>query len=181
MDKNKALIEQNEKSIQLTDDIRPFIIGCEKFTTGLNSPPKKKNVKTRQNVEYLPISSIESELDSMFGGLWQTNNLKWQIVANEIVVSIELSVWHPIAQTWLTRSGVGACQIRQHKNSAISDINSKIKNALEMDMPHAKADAIKNAAKSLGKRFGRDLGRKAQDVAKYEPILLSKLKSLGDE
>ena len=47
-----------------------------------------------------------------------------------------------------------------------------------MDLPHAKAEAIKNAAKSLGAIFGRNLARKATDTTDYKPILLDKLKQL---
>ena len=44
-----------------------------------------------------------------------------------------------------------------------------------MDAPHAKSDAIKNAANSLGKWFGRDLGRENSDVAKYTPIIIGSM------
>ena len=173
-----TLSEQLKEANVLSEEIRPLIIACEKFTSGLNSPPPANMIKTRQNVKYLPISSIESGLDTMFTGLWKTTNMEWKVVVNEIVVSLELHVFHPIAKVWLSRCGVGSAQIRQKSGSNIQDINAKIKNALEMDIPHAKADAIKNAAKSFGKRFGRDLARKSADVAVYKPVLLSKIKSL---
>lgn len=176
--KEKQLLTTDALSAQVSEDVRPLLIACEKFTAGLNSTPSASKIKERQRVKYIPISGIEAELDRMFAGLWQTKNMKWQVVVNEIVVSIDLEVFHPIAKVWICRSGVGAAQIRQSKGAGISDINAKIKNALEMDVPHAKADAIKNAAKSLGKLFGRDLGRKPQDVSQYEPILLNKIKQL---
>ena len=81
-------------------------------------------------------------------------------------------------EIWISRSGVGVAQIRQKSGSNIQDVNAKIKNALEMDVPHAKADAIKNAAKSLGKHFGRDLSRKKADVAAFQPVLLTKIQQL---
>ena len=101
-------------------------------------------------------------------------------MANEICVNLELQVFHPVAKTWLSRCGVGACQIRQKAGAQISDINAKIKNALEMDLPHAKADALKNAAKSLGDLFGRNLTRKDKDTTEYKPVLLDKLKTLNN-
>ena len=70
--------------------------------------------------------------------------------------------------------------IRQRSGAQISDVNAKLKNALQMDLPHAKAEAIKNAAKSLGDKFGRNLGRKTSDTTKYKPILLNKLKTLNN-
>ena len=48
-----------------------------------------------------------------------------------------------------------------------------------MDLPHAKAEAIKNAANSFGAIFGRNLARKAADTTDYKPVLLDKLKALN--
>ena len=95
----------------------------------------------------------------LFFGLWQTKKFNYQVVGNELVGSIELWVWHPITKDWLVRTGVAATQIRQHKGAAITDIDAKIKNALEMDAPHLYADCVKSAAKTLGPAFGRDLNR----------------------
>lgn len=178
MSKLTPLSQQNALSEELSEKTRPIIIACEKFTSALNSAPSPSKIKERQRTKYIPISGIEAELDRMFAGLWQTKNMTYQVIVNEIVVSIELQVFHPVANQWISRFGVGAAQIRQSSGANISDINAKIKNALEMDVAHAKADAIKNAAKSLGKLFGRDLGRKAADVSQYEPILLNKIKQL---
>ena len=156
-----------------------FIIDLEKFLSGLNTEPKKEDIKNRQGINYIPVSNIEANLDRLFCGLWQTVNMNWQVVVNEIIVSIELQVFHPIAKVWITRTGVGAAQIRQSSGASVSDIDKKIKNSMEMDMPHAKADAIKNAAKSLGDLFGRNLSRKGADVTKYVPILSSQIKKLA--
>jgi len=168
--KEEIQIVSKEMSNQQTS--HEFILALEKFLTGLNKQPQKKDIKKR-TVEYLPISNIETNLDRLFCGLWETVNMNWQVVVNEIVVSIELRVFHPVAKIWITRSGVGAAMIRQNRGAKISDIDAKIKNALEMDVAHAKADAIKNAAKSLGNMFGRNLSRKKEEVTNYQGILLS--------
>ena len=108
---------------------------------------------------YLPIAHIEAQLDEIFMGLWQTSNFRWQVVANEIIGSIDLEVFHPIACHWVKRTGSASVPIQQKSGSAPSDVDAKYKNALVKDFPHLKADCIKNAAKSLGRRFGRDLNR----------------------
>jgi hypothetical protein len=69
----------------------------------------------------------------------------------------------------LTRVGAGAAQIRVAKDANITDISKKIKTALQMDFPHMKAECLKNAAKSVGKYFGRDLNR--DYFEKYEPMI----------
>lgn len=173
---NELLSQSNE----IAETNTPFILALEKFVKFVNSQPDPADIKNRQGYNYLPISAIETELDRCFAGLWQTKNMQWKLIANEVVVSIELEVFNPIAKVWLTRSGIGAAQMRMSKGAEITDITKKLKNALEMDVAHAKADAIKNAAKSLGNLFGRNLTRKASDTKDYKTILLDKVSKLAN-
>ena len=119
---------------------------------------------------YIGISEIEVQLDTLFLGQWQTEITQCLIVGNEIVMNVKLGVLHPITKEWIWRAGSGSAMIRQSSGAKISDIDSKIKNGVEMDAPHAKVSAIKNAALSLGNIFGRNLRRKKEDVSQYVPI-----------
>lgn len=144
----------------------------EKFQTMLNKDPDKNEVRVNNhagNTLYLPISYTEMALDEMFFGLWETKDFKWQVIGNEIIGSITLRVFHPIANQWIERTGASATMIRMKSGSSVMDAQNKIHNALEMDFPHLKADCIVNAAKSLGKVFGRDLNRKFED--QYKPMI----------
>lgn len=152
----------------------------------LNRPVPERDVRVNKmanNANYIPISFVETKLDEVFFGLWSTDNFQTKVVANEIMGSIDLKVFHPIANTWLTRVGVASVVIQQDswkrdedgnfilnsKNEKIkarpkpSDVDAKIANTLVKDAPHLKAECIKNAAKSLGVMFGRDLNRKDAD------------------
>ena len=100
-------------------------------------------------------------------GLWQTENFKSSVVANEIIGQIDFIFFHPTAQTWIRRVGVAATLIQQEAGSDITDIGKKIKNTLVKDYPHLKAECGKNAVRSIGKSFGRDLNRKLEDT--YTP------------
>lgn len=153
-------------------ELNEWRIKLQNFLKRLNAPPKDDEVRTNQhagNTLYLPISYVEMSLDELFFGLWETKDFKWQTMANEIVGSITLRVFHPVANQWIERTGASATMIRQQKGAGITDLNAKIHNALEMDFPHLKADCIVNAAKSFGKSFGRDLNRKFADM--YRPII----------
>lgn len=144
----------------------------EAFLNGLQKEPNAKEIKVNKyagNSRYLPITHLEMQLDEYFFGLWTVENVKWERIANEVCVSLDLKVFHPIAKTWITRSGVGAAMIQFSKDSDMMDMNNKIKNTLVKDFPHAKAQAFRNAAQSLGKLFGRDLNR--EEPANYEPIV----------
>lgn len=153
-------------------ELTEWRVRLQNFTQRLNTPPKPEEVRVNQfagNTQYLPISFVEMTLDEMFFGLWETRDFRWQAMANEIVGSIILRVFHPVANQWIERTGASATMIRQQKGAGITDLNAKIHNALEMDFPHLKTDCIVNAAKSLGKSFGRDLNRVYTDL--YRPII----------
>lgn len=174
MKKDKELTTQ----VQVINPERQEKIDLQTWTKQFNSEPKGEAVKLNRmanNTPYLPISHIENLLDKYFFGMWSTDNFKWQNVANELVGSIDLRVKHPLSGEILVRTGVGAVQIRVDRDSG-----KKITNALVADVPHLKAECIKNAAKSLGKVFGRDLGRKNEDVDEFE-VLLGKKEEAKDE
>lgn len=160
--------KQELAEIKQTEADEKYILAMERFLVFMSRPPSK--IKKRQNVEYLTISEMENLLDTIFLGQWQTEITQTIIVGNEIVMNVKVGILHPITKQWLWRAGTGAAMIRQNKGAKISDIDSKIMNAVEMDAPHAKADAIKNAVKSFGDIFGRNLMRKKEDVSTYVAI-----------
>ena len=131
------------------------------FQKLLNETPDNNNVKINKmanNSKYLPINLIERKLDEFYSGLWQTKNFQTEVIANEIAGSIELLVFNPLAKEWITRTGTGAVMIQTSKGQPAT-VENKIKNTLVKDYPHLKAECIKNAAKSLGVIFGRNLNR----------------------
>lgn len=146
----------------------------EGFLVLLNKDPNKHELqmnKAANNTLYLPISFLETTLDEMFFGLWKTESFTTRVIGNEIAGELSLSVFHPIKEIWITRIGAAATMIRQTSGAGIMEADKKIKNALEMDYPHLKADCFRNACLSLGKSFGRDLNRKFIDT--YKAMLSS--------
>lgn len=143
----------------------------------LHKTPDKKEIKTNKQANdsnYIPISFLEMNLDEIFFGLWQTKNFNIQPIANEIVGSLELWYFHPVAKTWLCRIGSAAVQVQMKSiekggDGDITNIRNKYPNTLTKDFPHLKADCFRNACLSLGKRFGRDLNREFED--QYIPII----------
>jgi len=151
-----------EKSLMQSEGYLPVKLAeISDFNKLLNSVPKSNEVKTNTMANgslYIPIGIIEKKLDYYFNGLWQCKVIDSKVVVNEIMITVELSVFHPIAKIWITRPGVGAAQIRLKQGSEIDVIN-KIKNTIEADAPHALANAMKNAARKFGDAFGRSLNR----------------------
>jgi hypothetical protein len=158
-EKNKLEIYQQPNLVR-EKEVRDFKIKLESFEKMIDSKPHKTHVLTHKDgFNYIPIDVVEAQLNKYYFGLhnWTIDSV--QIVVNEILVYGTLEVFHPIAGIWLKRSGIGACQIRMTKGAQITDINSKLKTALQMDAPHAEKEAIKNAAAKFGRVFGRGLRR----------------------
>lgn len=128
--------------------------------------------------ETLVISHIETRLDEVYSGLWNVTNFRWQQIANEIVGCLTLEVFHPVCGVWIKREGSAAIQVMmdkapdnlayKDKNLWALDMQNKKPNALYTGFPKLKAECLKNAAKSLGMTFGRDLNRKKSDKD-FEP------------
>jgi hypothetical protein len=135
----------------------------------LNQEPSKSEIKTNKmanNSQYLSIATVERLLDENYAGIWNTKNFRWQVVANEIIGSIDLEVYHPAAKMWITRTGAASAMIQTQKGQPIT-VESKYINTLVKDFPHLKAECLKNAAKSLGVRFGRNLNRGQEEEFSY--------------
>lgn len=126
----------------------------------------------------LVISYVENRLDELYSGLWSTSNFRYQVVANEIAGSITLKVLNPSCGVWIEREGAAAVQIMvdrcpeniqgEERNQWALNLQNKKANSLQTVFPKLKAECMKNAAKSLGASFGRDLNRKKSD-SEYNP------------
>lgn len=159
-------------STELAKTEKDHRIQVQQYTSFLNRQPPKSEIQVNAmagNSNYLPISFIEMQLDELFFGIWSTDKFQYSQVGNEMVGSIELKVFHPVAKEWITRTGAAGVMIQFKKGSDVTDYNQKIANTLVKDFPHLKAECLKNAARSLGKIFGRDLNRKFQDT--YTPLI----------
>lgn len=152
------------------------IESLEQFTKRLNAQPDQTEIqvnKAANNSQYLPISFVRMKLDEMYAGLWNFELSTYQVIANEIVGTGVLEVFHPVAKMWIRRSGSAAVMIQQVSkdkggSGRISNIDDKIKNTLVKDFPHLESEVLKSAAKKLGKMFGGDLNRLFEDS--YSPI-----------
>ena len=178
MENTEIQLTRNQNALSISADpevIKQFRINLENFTTRLNKPPKKEKIQKHQGYEYLPISVVEKELDKMFFGLVQYECLSYQQIFNEIACHARIRVFHPVIMQWVNYDGLGSAVIQQDANTKVIDFHQfKKPNALQLTLPKAYAEAIKNAAKKIGKLFGADINRKFED--QYEPIVSGKEK-----
>lgn len=180
-----------------TEAMREFRLKCQTFVETINRVPDPKSVdKTFDGKAFtILISHIETTLDEFFFGLWDTVDFRWQVIANEVVGSIQLEAIHPVTGHKIKRTGAAAIEIqvdavpsdiktKKQRNEWALDPSNKKAGALDMGFPKLKAECIKNAANSLGKMFGRDLNRggKADTfkglISKDAPVDLDNLAAL---
>lgn len=171
-------------SIKYADHMDAQKVRLEAFTKQLNVEPDPKELETTPDgkAKYLPISYVEMTLDELFFGQWSTENFKWSAITNEVQGSLELVLIHPVTQKEIRRTGAASIVIMvdkapdnitgQERNRWAMDPSNKKSNALDMAFPKLKAECIKNAAQSLGKRFGRDLNRKMVDTFKPQYVAI---------
>ena len=160
------------------EQIKEMRTAIDNFSQLLDTPPSKDILEKTPDGKALslPISHVESRLDSLFFGQWGTEDFKWQVCQNEIIGKITIWVIHPVTFLKITREGAASVQItvdaldadvkkgmtRKSINSYALDVANKKPNALHLLAGKLKAECFKNAAQSLGKAFGKDLNRNAK-------------------
>lgn len=142
------------------------------FRNLVNKEPAKDTVKVNaraNNAKYIPIGVIENQLDEYYSGLWQVSG-KTELIGNSIVCTLHLKVFHPVAKVWLTRLGVGATRLQLNKDEKEMNFQTIKADAFQKGVGAAKSEALKNAAKSLGQAFGRNLNRSDMDDYDFTDI-----------
>lgn len=142
------------------------------FKNLIKKNPSKSWVKVNpysQNAKYLPIRIVEELLSEIFP-FWQVKQQgEPKILGNSVVISVDLQVYNPLLNQWMSYAGVGAVPIELEKpkynkegqqiggsrnNIDFEYINSK---AMHKNVPSALSFAVNNAAKKIGRLFGSHL------------------------
>jgi hypothetical protein len=124
----------------------------------LNQCPPPQWVKTKNRVPYLPIDKQEYLLSKIFG-TWETEVKSVQLIANSIVVTINVAVKHPLTDVRMSHDGVGAAPIQTKSGHSPTDFEAILNDAIQKGAPAAESFAFKDAAEKFGRLFGKDLSR----------------------
>lgn len=157
-----TLFEQQMQSVTPTAEWFKQADEFQKLFSKKPQPSAIKKNKFANDSEYVEIGYIEMKLDQITKGLWNTEVKDVKLIGNSICVTIRLSVFHLSYKTWIHRDGVGACAIEVKKDAHPTDFTQLNAKAIQKNLPVAKSEALKNAAKSLGNIFGRHLNRQFQ-------------------
>lgn len=121
----------------------------------VNKDPSPEDIrKNPDGSEYIPISIVQDRLDIVFKGLWSWNFEREVFGKTGASGKGLLSYKDPYTGEWMHRSGTAAIYYDSQ---------------LRLDFPRLEAMCILNAAKKIGKWFGRDLNRQVED-APLNPI-----------
>jgi len=129
-----------------------FIKEIENLDDILNSEPKKEWLKTHEQIskyKYLPVQKVEFLLHRLFKGVHF--EIRHLIKDNDCSVSVRVH-YEDRDGKLMFQDGIASCQINKLQPS-------------EMAFPKAKSIAIINAARSMGRIFGRDLNRNDESLS----------------
>lgn len=136
----------------------------------LNQPPSKEWLKKYPAVmgiqgEYLPIDKVDFLMDYIFQE-WRPEILREGLMLNSVYMVVRLHYKNPLTGEWTFKDGCGAVPVQvdsthpdgsKVRPTELDFIKSR---AIQIALPVAKQQAIKDAAEEIGKLFGRDLNRK---------------------
>lgn len=138
----------------------------------LSTNPPKQIVKYHKygKFEYIPITLVERLLDGLFEW-WQPEIIREGHVINGFYVVVRLRAKIPKSDKILVADGIGFAEFQTAKGATPMDYTQLMPGAGVLAVPKAKAEAIKNAAKSLGNLFGRNLARNDDNVEYEEGVV----------
>ena len=162
------------KQISVIDDtIQKSVAVGLTYKAILNQKPPKQIIKHHDfgKFDYLPITAIERLLDGLFED-WTVKILREGVAVNGFYVVVNLTAKIPQTDKILTSDGIGFAEFQTVKGAAPTDFTQLMQSAGVMAIPRARSEAIKNAAKSFGNLFGRNLTRK-DDNSELEDMVVS--------
>lgn len=158
---SKELVKKTFSDLIESDKVIEMA-NLDEFNSLINQPPPAKWVKTNpyaNNSKYLPIDKVEFLLRKIFKDV-DIEVLRESVMFNAVTVTVRIHYTHPVTGKRGFKDGVGASQVQVKKGTSPADMANINNNAVEMALPKAKSQAIKDACDTLGRIFGSDLNRK---------------------
>lgn len=153
--------ELTRKELKVVDKtIEKSTLTEKAYKVILSQNPPKEIVRHHSfgNFDYLPITAVERLLDGLFAS-WTVEVLREAPAVNGFYVVVRVSATIPNSDKVLTADGIGFAEFQTAKGAKPTDFTQLMPNAGVLAVPKAKAEAIKNAVKSFGNMFGRNLAR----------------------
>lgn len=165
--------EITSKELSIIDKkIQSVILTKITYKQILNQKPPKSIIRHHDfgKFDYLPITAVERLLDGLFE-TWTCEILREGVAVNGFYIVVRLKAKIPQTDEYLISDGIGFAEFQTKKGSAPTDFTNLMQSAGVMAVPRAKAEAIKNAAKSFGNLFGRNLIRNDDQSDQEEQVV----------
>jgi hypothetical protein len=139
----------------------------EDYQKAISADPLPEDIKTNPDgSKYIPISVIQNKLDQIFP-VWSWDLTREFFGRSGITCKGILSLYHPLLPNAFYRSGTVAVVRTQE---------------MRMDYPKAESMCMLNAAKKIGRWFGRDLNRDKDDAPVNNiALVVEEEKKVNDE
>jgi hypothetical protein len=163
----KELEFPKAESLEVTQSVETTGLNFKDFMewkTSLATTPHPARVLSHKyidggNYKYLPIEEVRDQLDYFFAGTWYVEIIESKLVVNSYVTHLRLHYYHPFFSKWMFSDGIGASSLQVNKGANAMDTMAIKASAIEMSAPKSKTQALKNAAKELGAKFGANLNK----------------------
>lgn len=163
---NKKELKVLDKTIEKSVDTKLT------YKAILAQQPPKEIIKYHEfgKFHYLPITAIERLLDGLFEW-WEVDIKREGQLANGFYVIVTVSAKIPQSDIVLSSDGIGFAELQTKKGASPTDFTQLMQGAGVLAVPRAKTEAIKNAVKSFGNLFGRNILRKDDNVEYEEAVV----------
>lgn len=156
--------------------ISPAKMTEEQFMSWLEMEPEHTEKSEDGDYLHVPIAYLEPDLRTTFNGDIEIIIRKMKIKQGLLTIIVRLKVFHPVKKKYLKYDGIAGTLLQKIEEGAYKG-STKV-TTLETIKPEIAAcysEAIKNASKKIGKRFGSDINRvHAPGKAKPEKAELKK-------
>lgn len=156
-DENKLTVKEETAIGEVLKDYQKTKVAYKKLLA-VNPPLEVIRRNEYGKFDYLPITAVERLLDGLFDG-WTVEILREGTAVNGFYVVVRLKAKIPQTDEYMIADGIGFAEFQTVKGAAPTDFTKLSQAAGVMAVPKARAEAIKNAAKSFGNLFGRNLNR----------------------
>lgn len=145
----------NEPQTKLPSDMN-----ADEFQQWLEMEPDHKEVSEDGSYLHVPIGYLEPDLRFTFNGKLKIKIKDIKEMFGATVLHIRMKVFHPVHKIWLKYDGIAAIPIEGEKPGEYKgSVKTLVLDEMKTGVASCYSEAIKNAAKKIGKRFGSDLNR----------------------
>lgn len=130
------------------------------FANWLEMEPEHKEKSEDGDYYHVPIGYLEPDLRFTFNGDLDITIKKFKITEGILTIVVRLQVFHPVKQKYMRYDGIAwtVYQSVQPGDFKGSTRLVSIEN-MKPEIAACYSEAIKNASKKIGKRFGSDINR----------------------